>query len=116
MVIVATQPDRANCAVSVAVISSRAADLLSVWKFVGGGNRMKSKIATVIVCALLPAGAFAQAVAVSQITGTVHDASGSVVPQAQVTATQTNTGLVRNVVSGEDGTYLLPSLPVGPYR
>jgi hypothetical protein len=61
-------------------------------------------------------GAFAQSVAVSQITGTVRDASGSVIPQAQITATQTSTGLVRAVTSGADGAYVLPSLAVGPYR
>src|SRR5207244_3095953 len=37
-------------------------------------------------------------------------------PGAEVTATQTNTGLSRTVVSNETGTYILASLPTGPYK
>ena len=53
---------------------------------------------------------------VSQISGTVRDASGLAVPGAQVTATQTDQGLTRTAVSSGEGAYVLPSLPVGPYR
>src|SRR5712671_5165476 len=60
--------------------------------------------------------AFAQSAAVSQISGTVQDSTGLAVPGAQVTVTQTGTGLQRTVTSGPDGAYLLPSLPIGPYR
>ena len=59
-------------------------------------------------------GLFAQSL--SQITGTVRDASGLAVPTAQVTATQTDTGLVRSATTSPDGSYVLPSLPTGPYR
>ena len=52
----------------------------------------------------------------SQIQGTVNDASGSAVPGAEIKATQTATGAVRVVTSNEDGSYVLPDLPVGPYR
>jgi hypothetical protein len=52
----------------------------------------------------------------SQIQGTVIDSSGSSVPGADVKATQTQTGAVRTVTSGADGAYVLPSLPIGPYR
>ena len=34
----------------------------------------------------------------------------------EVTATQTATGLVRTVVSNETGSYVLASLPTGPYK
>ncbi|MDE3168992.1 MAG: TonB-dependent receptor, partial [Acidobacteriota bacterium] len=60
------------------------------------------------------AGAFAQAT--SQISGTVTDASGAVVAGAQVTATQTSTGISRTVTSDSNGVYALPSLPLGPYK
>jgi carboxypeptidase family protein/TonB-dependent receptor-like protein len=53
---------------------------------------------------------------VSQISGTVKDATGLAVPGAQVTVTQTDTGLSRTTVSGGSGAYSLPSLPIGPYR
>jgi len=59
-------------------------------------------------------GLYAQSV--SQITGTVRDASGLAVPAAEVTATQTGTGLARTATTSADGAYVLPSLPIGPYR
>jgi Carboxypeptidase regulatory-like domain/TonB dependent receptor len=52
----------------------------------------------------------------SQISGTVKDASGSVVAGAQVTVTQTDTGVTRTAISDAGGFYSLPSLPVGPYK
>jgi hypothetical protein len=59
---------------------------------------------------------FAQTIATAQIVGVVTDSSGAPVPRARVKATQSNTQLVRSTVSGSDGTYVLPSLPVGPYE
>ena len=53
---------------------------------------------------------------VSQISGTVRDASGAAVPGAAVTATQADTGLTRTTETDASGSYLLPSLPIGPYR
>jgi Carboxypeptidase regulatory-like domain/TonB dependent receptor-like, beta-barrel len=60
------------------------------------------------------AAAFAQAT--SQISGTVTDASGAVIAGAQITATQTTTGIARSATSDASGVYTLPSLPLGPYR
>ena len=57
-----------------------------------------------------------QAGASAQISGVVADPSGAVVPNAKVTATQIDTGLVRTTLSGQDGIYVLPNLPVGPYK
>ena len=54
--------------------------------------------------------------AVSQISGTVHDTSGAVVPGGEVVATQTSTGFKRNAITDENGAYVLPNLPIGPYR
>ena len=58
----------------------------------------------------------AQAGSTAQITGTVRDASGGVLPGADVTATQTDTGVVRSAVTDLGGAYTLSNLPVGPYR
>jgi len=69
-----------------------------------------------IAILLLCASAFAQSGGTAQISGTVHDPSGSAVPGAQVKATQTDTSLTRTVESGADGAYILPNLPIGPYR
>ena len=58
----------------------------------------------------------AQAGSTAQITGVVKDTSGGVLPGADVTATQTDTGLKRTTVTDAKGSYTLPNLPVGPYR
>ncbi|PYR80665.1 MAG: hypothetical protein DMF87_08335 [Acidobacteria bacterium] len=58
--------------------------------------------------------AFAQATA--QLSGTVRDESGGVLPGVSVTATQTDTGLSRAVVTEANGSYVITSLPTGPYR
>src|SRR5437867_8998653 len=71
---------------------------------------------TAAITLLCPAGSWAQAVANAEIRGVVTDASGAVVPAAQIRATQTDTGYVRNTLSGADGSYALPNLPVGPYK
>ena len=58
----------------------------------------------------------AQAGSTAQITGVVKDTSGGVLPGADVTATQTDTGLKRTTVTDANGSYTLPNMPVGPYR
>jgi len=52
----------------------------------------------------------------AQIQGTVLDSTGLAVPGAEVKATQTGTGAVRTTISAADGAYVLPNLPIGPYR
>jgi len=51
----------------------------------------------------------------AQINGTIKDSTGLAISGAAVQATQTATGLVRSATSGQDGSYILPNLPVGPY-
>ena len=64
----------------------------------------------VLCCAAL----WAQAVA--QISGTARDQSGAVLPGVEITATQTDTGITRNTITNETGSYVLPNLAIGPYR
>src|SRR5262245_51603279 len=52
----------------------------------------------------------------AQITGSVTEPTGAVLPGVEVTATQTETAVSRTAVSNETGAYVLPNLPVGPYR
>src|SRR5512144_2468788 len=54
--------------------------------------------------------------ATAQMSGAVTDASGAVLPGVEVTATQTSTGISRMTVTNETGYYVLPNLPLGPYR
>ena len=63
-----------------------------------------------------PAAAHPWAQATSQIQGVVLDTSGAVIPGVEVKATQTETGITRTALSNEDGRYVLPNLPIGPYK
>src|SRR6201993_5497195 len=51
----------------------------------------------------------------AQISGTVKDQTGAVLPGVDVTVTQTATGAKRTAVTNETGNYVLASLPLGPY-
>src|SRR5215813_4856749 len=85
---------------------------------------MKKTTAVTILRCMMIAGlmiaacdrAHAQSAVGAQISGVVSDPSGAVVPSAQVKATQTDSGQTRTTVSTSNGSYLLPNLPVGPYR
>ena len=49
------------------------------------------------------------------IVGVVTDSTGSVVPDAAITATNAATGLARNTRTDAQGSYSLPQLPPGIY-
>jgi Carboxypeptidase regulatory-like domain len=53
---------------------------------------------------------------VAQISGTVTDQTGAVVPDVDVSATQVDTGVKRSVRSDSAGFFVIPNLPLGPYR
>ncbi|MBI4479412.1 MAG: TonB-dependent receptor [Acidobacteria bacterium] len=50
------------------------------------------------------------------ILGTVKDATGGVIPGTSIMATNTETGSVRTVETGQDGSFRLSALPVGVYQ
>jgi len=66
--------------------------------------------------ALVAPQAYGQAVAVAQIEGQVLDSSGAVVPNADVTMTETARGIAHKATSDPAGHYLLANLPAGMYR
>ena len=70
--------------------------------------------ATLLMLALYVAPVAAQ-VLYGSITGTVEDPSGSVVPGAKVTATNTGTGQVFEAVSDANGNYTILNLLPGSY-
>src|SRR6266404_1429808 len=74
---------------------------------------LRSICAGLIACSISSA-AWAQATA--QISGSVADQSGAVLPGVEVTATQLDTGVSRSTITNETGLYVLPNLPLGPYR
>ena len=49
------------------------------------------------------------------VVGTVEDPSGSVVPEAEISLTNTATGIVRNVRADAQGRYNVVNLPAGVY-
>src|ERR1700761_7394023 len=77
--------------------------------------RITPFIAAIILALMTPGSVSAQAVNNASIHGVVQDTSGAMVANAQVKATQTDTGRVQTAVSGADGAYLLADLPVGGY-
>ena len=67
-----------------------------------------------LVAVTLETNVFAQATA--QLSGSVADASGAVIPAAEVIAVHTATGLERRAQTNELGLYVIPFLPPGEYR
>src|SRR2546427_1625164 len=80
-----------------------------------GGNMLGRTLVIVLIATLASAPGFSQG-PTGQISGRVTDATRAVLPGVGVTAIQTETGLVRTVVTNEAGAYTLSSLPVGPYK
>ena len=79
---------------------------------------MRALISLVIGALMMaaPSAVSAQAVGGAQITGFVRDSSGGALPGVDVTVTQTDTGIARSAVTGADGAFAFPNLPVGPYQ
>ena len=65
---------------------------------------------------LVLANTVAWAQATAELNGRVTDESGAVLPGVTVTATQTDTGFTRSVVTDNSGGYVISNLPTGPYK
>ena len=57
----------------------------------------------------------ARAQTAATVSGTVHDASGAVLPGVTVTAKSGETGLARAAITGPEGRFVLAQLPPGVY-
>jgi hypothetical protein len=64
---------------------------------------------------LVPGTSRTQSLNTSQISGTIADQTGAALPNAEVKLTQTDTGMVRTVMTNAQGQYVAPDLPLGPY-
>ena len=71
--------------------------------------------AAALACVLLTALPAAAQFDRGQISGTIKDAQGAVVPGVTVSATQLDTQTVRTTVSDSSGFYTFPNLPPGKY-
>ena len=76
---------------------------------------LKFVLIAVLLCLLIPSFALAQSAATGALTGTVTDPTGSVVPNATVTATS-ETAQSRTATTGANGSYEITLLPPGHYR
>ena len=68
-----------------------------------------------LILALLASGAWAQSVASAELSGTVTDPKGAVVPGATVTVRDAAKNFERSATSGPSGEYHLLQLPPGSY-
>src|SRR5581483_1941987 len=50
------------------------------------------------------------------VQGAVRDATGAVVPNAEVVLTKTDTAVVQKTKTNEAGLYVFPASPIGPYN
>src|SRR5579872_618879 len=79
------------------------------------GKTLRFVLLVFALCSVCISVAYGQAVNNATIHGAITDPKGASVVGAQIKVTQTETGVSRTVVSGSDGSYFLPNLPVGPY-
>src|SRR5262245_19686142 len=79
----------------------------------GWSARVLAALALLVAVA---AAASAQSTAINgTIEGTIKDSSGAPLPGVSVTITNTDTGAQRGVISGDEGSYRAPLLPLGRY-
>jgi hypothetical protein len=79
------------------------------------GSRLAIALIIWAAFVILGAGTSMAQIPTGSISGTVRDSTGAVVSGATVTTTNRETGLVRNMPSGNDGHYVFTNLPVGVY-
>ena len=73
------------------------------------------RLGSVIAAFLAIASTSGAQTATGQITGSVKDSSGAVMPKVKVVVTNQQTGLTRETTSNDVGDYVVPLLPVGVY-
>jgi outer membrane receptor protein involved in Fe transport len=71
--------------------------------------------AVFVLTCLFSVGLRAQNISTAELHGTVHDASGAVIPNAAITITDASKGFSRSTTSGGQGEYQLLLLPPGTY-
>src|SRR5712691_10968887 len=71
--------------------------------------------AWMVLAVLCPVTAYGQAFDTGQVSGSARDASGSVIPGVSITVRNDAQGQERQTITNEQGYYVFPNLPVGPY-
>jgi hypothetical protein len=86
-----------------------------MWKRYRVSRRIAALFTLLMMAALVVNPSHAQSFRGS-ILGTVTDTSGATVPGAQVSVKNVDTGLERTTQTTDDGSYLVPELPIGTYN
>ncbi|HYR84485.1 MAG TPA: TonB-dependent receptor [Terriglobia bacterium] len=76
---------------------------------------MLKRFGILLPALLCAAYAYSQAFDTGQVSGSARDASGSVIPGVSVTIRNEAQGQERQTLTNEQGYYVFPNLPVGPY-
>lgn len=79
-------------------------------------SMMSRVLALFCVLAMSMTAMKAQTVDSQQISGTITDASGAAVPDAEVSVTNSATGLTKKVASDASGNYVVLDIPIGSYN
>ncbi len=79
------------------------------------GYCMQSKVILFVFLLAAPGLLLAQS-GQAVLQGTARDPGGAVIPSAKVTAVHLPTSGSRETITNEVGFYILPSLPIGPYK
>jgi hypothetical protein len=77
--------------------------------------RLRDKFGLGLALVLLFGALAAWASITGSISGVVTDPSGAVIPEVEVTAVNTSTGVKQSVVTDQKGFYEFPALPIGTY-
>src|SRR5437660_11139941 len=78
-------------------------------------SALRLSLPVLVVACVLTVVAAAQ-VTTGTVIGTVSDASGAVLPNAQISATNTGTNLTSTAQTNSQGEYRIEFLPVGTYK
>ena len=76
---------------------------------------LRAGLLVLLAAVFCAAGNFAYAQGGQTLSGTVVDASGAVIPGADVAPSTSPPAIVSNAVSNADGLFSIPSLPIGTY-
>jgi Carboxypeptidase regulatory-like domain len=109
------QPKSQHCASATEVGSNTLSDEAGFVSTSCAKSRSFARIFSIFtLAALLSSAAFAQTG--GKISGEVKDATGAVIPGSDVVLLNPATGIKRSTVSGADGGFNFPIVPVGQYQ
>jgi hypothetical protein len=80
------------------------------------GKRPLTPILIALIFPVIPNARLHGQAITGTVVGTIHDASGAVIPGTTITATNNNTGIAQSAVSSDQGDYTIPNVAPGTYK